>query len=64
MADHATIIPGILRLPIRRHFVMPKDKFALAEHLQQYTSRGAKVLELFSCYESILPPGKLGPVVG
>eukprot|EP00981_Chlorochromonas_danica_P006601 scaffold1438_cov173-Ochromonas_danica.AAC.6 len=64
MADHATIIPGILRLPIRRHFVMPKDKFSLAEHLQQYSFPGAKVLELFSCYESILPPGKLGPVVG
>lgn len=26
---------------------------------------GAKTLELFSCYESILPPGhKLGPTVG
>jgi hypothetical protein len=29
-ADHVIIVPGLVRLPIRRHFVMPKDKFAFA----------------------------------
>lgn len=63
-SDHVTLIPGILRLPIRRHFILPKDKFALAEHTSQYMFEGAKVLELFSCYESILPPVELGPTIG
>lgn len=65
MCDHVTLIPGILRFPIRRHFIFPKDKFALSEHMSQYFFDGAKVLELFSCYESILPPGSsLGATVG
>jgi hypothetical protein len=63
-ADHLTIIPGLLRLPIRRHFVLPKDKFALAEHTSQYLADDATVLELFSTYESILPPGHNGLTVG
>jgi len=64
-ADHVTIIPGIFRIPIRRHWVLPKDKLAFADHLQQYFSPGAKVLELFSVYESILPSRvELGPTVG
>jgi SAM-dependent methyltransferase len=33
--------------------------------MSQFSFDGATVLELFSCYESILPPAKtLGPVVG
>jgi len=65
MTDHVTLIPGIVRFPIRRHFIQPKDKFALSEHLSQHLFDGAKVLELFSCYESILPPRiQLGPTVG
>mmetsp|Transcript_11913 Transcript_11913/g.19903 ORF Transcript_11913/g.19903 Transcript_11913/m.19903 type:complete len:385 (-) Transcript_11913:1852-3006(-) len=64
-ADHLTIIPGIFRLPIRRHFVMPKDKFAFSEHIGQHLFDGANVLELFSCYDSLLPPGiDLGLTVG
>jgi SAM-dependent methyltransferase len=64
-SDQVQIIPGLLRLPIRRHFIMPKDKFALSEHMGQYFFDGAKVLELFSCYDSILPPDyKQGPTVG
>lgn len=65
MNDHVTLIPGVLRFPIKRHFIQPKDKFAMAEHLSNTFFEGAKVLELFSCYESILPPGvALGPTVG
>ena len=63
-ADHVILIPGILRVPIRRHFILPKDKIGLADHLGQYFFPGARVLELFSTYESILPPQKLGPTVG
>ena len=37
----------------------------MAEHLSNIFFEGAKVLELFSCYESILPPKvSLGPTVG
>ena len=43
---------------------MPKDKFAQSEHLSQYFFNGAKVLELFSCYESILPGFDLDTTVG
>ena len=44
---------------------MPKDKIALAAHYSDYFFKGAKVLELFSVYESILPGGvDLGPTVG
>ena len=64
-ADHVTIIPGLFRLPIRRHFIMPKDKIALSEHMGEYFKDGAKVLELFSIYQSILPGGiEMGPCVG
>ena len=63
-ADHLTLIPGILRLPIRRHFILPKDKFSLAEHMSEYINDDAKVLELFATYESILPPGFNGVNVG
>jgi len=64
-SDHVTVFPGLLRFPIRRHFIMPKDKIALAGHMEDYFFDGAKVLELFSCYDSILPPRvKLGPTVG
>ena len=64
-ADAVTLIPGILRLPIKRHYVFPKDKFALSEHIEQYFFKDAKVLELFACYESILPEKyKLGPTIG
>jgi hypothetical protein len=63
-ADQIMIIPGILRVPIRRHFIYPKDKFAQSEHLAQYFFNGAKVLELFSCYESILPGFELDTTVG
>ena len=63
-ADQIMLIPGILRVPIRRHFIMPKDKFAQSEHLRQYFFNGAKVLELFSCYESILPGFELDTAVG
>lgn len=64
-SDHVTLFPGLVRVPIRRHFIMPKDKIALAEHYGDYFFDGAKVLELFSVYESILPPGNdLGPTVG
>mmetsp|Transcript_28521 Transcript_28521/g.27313 ORF Transcript_28521/g.27313 Transcript_28521/m.27313 type:complete len:368 (-) Transcript_28521:178-1281(-) len=63
-ADQIMLIPGILRVPIRRHFIMPKDKFAQSEHLSQYFFEGAKVLELFSCYESILPGFELDVCVG
>ena len=61
-----TIIPGFLRIPIRRHFILPKDKIALAEHLSSVAEipEGASVLELFATYDSILPPVKLGPTVG
>lgn len=58
------ILPGVLRAPIRRHFIMPKDKIALTEHYSQYFFNGAKVLELFSCYESILPGFDLDTTVG
>ena len=63
-ADQIMLIPGLLRVPIRRHFIMPKDKFAQSEHLSQYFFNGAKVLELFSCYESILPGFDLDTTVG
>jgi hypothetical protein len=33
-ADHVIIVPGLVRVPIRRHFVMPKDKFAFAGTVQ------------------------------
>lgn len=64
-ADQVTLIPGLLRVPIKRHFILPKDKVALAEHMSPYFKDGDKVLELFSTYDSILP-GKvqLGPTVG
>lgn len=65
--DFVTLIPGIFRIPIKRHFIYPKDKFALSEHMEQYFFPGAKVLELFSCYESILPEKytrKSSPLVG
>lgn len=64
-SDNIQIIPGVLRLPIDRHFILPKDKLALADHYSQYFFPGAKVLELFSTYDSILPPRiELGPTVG
>jgi SAM-dependent methyltransferase len=64
-SDHVTLFPGLIRVPIRRHFIMPKDKVALAAHYSDFFFEGAKVLELFSVYESILPPGvDLGPTVG
>lgn len=64
MANKAAIFPGV-SLPIKRHFIFPKDKVALAEHLKEDVCDEAKVLELFSCYESILPGGvELGPTVG
>ena len=56
---------GLFRLPVRRHWIFPKDKFALSEHMDQYVKDDAKVLELFSCYETILPPTyKQGVTVG
>jgi len=59
------VVPLFLRLPVKRHFLFPKDRLALTDHLDQYLFPGARVLELFSCYESALPSGiKLGPVVG
>lgn len=52
-------------MPIKRHFILPKDKVAQIDHLSQYFFDGAKVLELFSIYESILPTGfDMGPTVG
>lgn len=60
-ADQVTIFPGLLRVPIRRHFVLPKDKVALTEHLRPYVTPGARVLELFSTYESILPASARTP---
>eukprot|EP01038_Epipyxis_sp_PR26KG_P008398 gene8398-11356_t len=64
-ADNIALIPGILRVPIRRHFILPKDKIALSDHMSEYFFDGARVLELFSCYSSILPKGfDLGPTVG
>lgn len=64
-ADQITLFPGLLRVPIRRHFVLPKDKIALAEQVRPYLKDGARVLELFATYDSILPGGvKLGPTVG
>ena len=64
MTDKTVIFPG-LNVPIKRHFVFPKDKIALSEHVRDEFFDGAKVLELFSCYESILPSGiQLGPTVG
>ena len=64
-AANVQLFPGLLRVPIRRHFILPKDKVAQMDHLDQYFNEGAKVLELFSTYESILPPGlKYGPTVG
>jgi len=65
MADHVIVVPGLLRLPIRRHYILPKDKVALATHMKDYFFDDAKVLELFACYDSILPPKvNLGPTVG
>lgn len=43
VSDQATIFPGLLRLPVRRHWIFPKDKFALSEHMDQYVQDGAKV---------------------
>ena len=72
-SDQIQLIPGLLRVPIRRHFILPKDKLAWADHLQYHFSRyqnvsasdaGPRVLELFSCYDSILPSMDLGPTVG
>ena len=51
------MVPLFLRLPVKRHFLFPKDRLALSDHLEQYLTPGAKVLELFSCYESALPSG-------
>ena len=63
-SDQITLIPGFLRVPVRRHFVLPKDKVALSEHMGELIQPGATVLELFSTYDSILPPVTLGPTVG
>jgi Methyltransferase domain len=64
-ASQVMLIPGVLRFPIRRHFILPKDKIAQIDHLSQYLFDGATVLELFSTYESVLPKRfKLGPTVG
>ena len=73
-SDQIQIIPGLFRLPTRRHFILPKDKISLSDHmsimLKNYVGiddnrEGLRVLELFSCYESILPTGKkLGPTIG
>jgi hypothetical protein len=75
-SDNVQLIPGVLRVPIKRHFILPKDKIALAEHMDIFFSKyisqnkvsqgetGPRVLELFSCYDSILPPRQLGPTVG
>ena len=66
-SDHIIIVPGLLRVPIKRHFILPKDKVALNDHYSQYFFEGANVLELFSVYESILPrkyTNKLGVTVG
>lgn len=64
-ADNIIIIPGFLSVPIDRHFILPKDKISLSEHMNEYFFDGAKVLELFSTYESILPSNaELGPTVG
>ena len=46
-ADRVILIPGILRVPIRRHFILPKDKIGLADHLGQYFFPSARLLELF-----------------
>lgn len=63
--DYIGIIPAVFRLPIRHHYVLPKDKIAWKDHLSQYLFPGASVLELFSCYESLLPANvELGPTVG
>lgn len=35
-----------------------------SDHMSEKFFPGAKVLELFSTYESILPPCELGPTVG
>lgn len=64
-ASTVMLVPGIVRVPIRRHFILPKDKIAQVDHLSQYLFDGARVLELFSTYESVLPPGfAYGPTVG
>lgn len=87
-ADKVALLPGILKLPIKRHFIYPKDKVALSgitlcvnlletaaqfivshylsEHMGEYFFKEAKVLELFSCHETILPStvSSLGPVIG
>lgn len=64
-SDLATAVPGLLRLPIDRYFTYPKDKLALSDHMSQYYFTNASVLELFSVYDSVLPPRiQLGPVVG
>jgi SAM-dependent methyltransferase len=65
-----TLVPGIFRVPTNRHFILPKDKIALKDHLSQYAATKSmdepRVLELFSTYESILPYEltNKGPVVG
>lgn len=66
-----TIFPGALRVPVNRHFVLPKDKIALKEHLYPYIienkqAKKPSVLELFACHESILPSprGRIGTAVG
>lgn len=57
-AENWIAVVGLLKVPIRRHFIYTKDKIALADHMAQYGFfPGAKVLEIGSCYESILPPG-------
>ncbi len=66
-SDHIIVVPGLLRVPIKRHFILPKDMVALNDHYSQYFFDGANVLELFSVYESILPRkyrNKLGATVG
>jgi SAM-dependent methyltransferase len=65
-SDVVQIVPGLVRVPIKRHFIMPKDKLALALHMSEYcTNSGVQVLELFSTYDSILPSGtELGATVG
>jgi hypothetical protein len=65
-SDIIQIIPGLLRVPINRHFIMPKDKIALSYHMNEYCSSNSnlQVLELFSCYDSILPTNQCDTVVG
>lgn len=66
-ATYVTLFPGILRLPIKRHFILPKDKIAFKEHIKPLITPKASILELYSTYESIIPyipVENRGPVVG